>query len=320
MKKKVLVIGGAGYIGSHVVDILQELGHEITIFDNLSSGFKENIDKDSKLIIGDILDIETIDKVFSEGFDVIMHFAALKNVGESMINPEIYSNTNIVGTLNILNAMARHNIKYIIFSSSAAVYGTPKYLPMDELHPVNPESFYGFTKFEIEKFLEWYSKIHGIHFAALRYFNAAGYTRGKCKEKNPGNLLPIIMEVASGMRKELQVYGNDYETVDGSGVRDYIHVIDLADAHIKAMDYIINSNKNIIVNLSTQRGHSVLDLIKRAEQMTGRKITYKIVDRRLGDTATVIASSELAKSILGWQAKNSDINSIISSMWDIYKN
>jgi len=332
MTKKILVIGGAGYIGSHVVDSLCSLGHDVTVFDNLSSGFKENLSgkyenvgksekyNSPKLIVGDILNLHDLEQVFSKGFDVVMHFAALKNVGESMMHPEKYAQTNIVGTLNILNMMAKHNVKSIIFSSSAAVYGTPKYLPIDENHPVNPESFYGFTKLDIEKYLEWYSKIYKIHFAALRYFNAAGYTSGKCKEKNPGNLLPIVMEVAAGLRKEVQIYGNDYETTDGTGVRDYIHVLDLADAHVKAMDYILQNKKNIIVNLSTEKGNSVLDIIKKAEEITGRKIHYKIVDRRAGDTATVVASSGLANKLLGWKPEHSDIDTIIRSMWEVYKN
>jgi UDP-glucose 4-epimerase len=322
MVKKVLVIGGAGYIGSHIVDALCDLGHHVTVFDSLSSGFKENLDERARLVIGDILNTVDLEKVFSEnkeGFDVVMHFAALKNVGESMIHPDRYAKTNIIGTLNILNTMAKHNVKSIIFSSSAAVYGAPEYLPIDESHPVNPESFYGFTKLEIERFLEWYSRIHGIHFAALRYFNAAGYTPGKCREKNPGNLLPIVMEVASGQRKEVQVYGNDYDTEDGTGVRDYIHVLDLASAHILAMDYISGHKKNIIVNLSTQKGSSVLDLIKKTEEITGKKIHYTIVQRRAGDTATVVASADLAHDLLGWKPEHSDIDTIIRSMWDIYK-
>ncbi|MGV8171586.1 MAG: UDP-glucose 4-epimerase GalE [Candidatus Woesearchaeota archaeon] len=319
MSKKVLVIGGAGYIGSHIVDALCNAGHDVTVFDNLSSGFVDNLDKRANLVVGDILNVDDLDLVFCKGFDVVMHFAALKNVGESMIHPDRYARTNITGTLNILNVMAKHDVKFIIFSSSAAVYGTPEYLPIDESHPVNPESFYGFTKLEIERFLEWYSKIYRMHFAALRYFNAAGYTPGKCKEKNPGNLLPIVMEVASNQREEVQVYGNDYDTEDGTGVRDYIHVLDLANAHILAMNHIIAHKKNIIVNLSTQKGSSVLELIKKAEEITGEKIHYKIIGRRAGDTATVVASSKLANSLLGWKPEHSDIDTIIHSMWEVYQ-
>ncbi|MGV8141884.1 MAG: UDP-glucose 4-epimerase GalE, partial [Candidatus Woesearchaeota archaeon] len=230
-KHKILVIGGAGYIGSHIVDALCDSGHDVVIFDNFSSGFKKNVNSHAKLIVGDILDTDALEKAFKKGFDVVFHFAALKSVGDSMLHADKYSRNNISGTLNVLNMMIKHNVKYFVFSSSAAVYGSPKYLPIDENHPLNPESFYGFTKLDIERFLEWYSKIHGIRFAALRYFNAAGYSPDKCMEKDPGNLLPIVMEVASGRRKEIKIFGNDYDTKDGTGVRDYIHVLDLADAH-----------------------------------------------------------------------------------------
>jgi UDP-glucose 4-epimerase len=316
--KKVLVIGGAGYIGSHIVDALCAKDYEVTVFDNLSSGFKENINSRAELVIGDILKREDLDAVFKKGFDTIFHFAALKSVGESMTNPELYSDNNIIGTLNILNIMSKYGVKNIVFSSSAATYGSPKYLPMDENHPMNPESYYGFTKLEIERFLEWYSKLSGVNFAALRYFNAAGYSAGKCMEKNPGNLLPIVLEVASNRRSEVQVYGDDYDTPDGTGVRDYIHVLDLADAHLKAMDYI-DKNKSIIINLSTEKGTSVLEIIQKTEKITGQKINYKIVSRRAGDTATVVASSKLAQELLGWVPKHSEMDEIISSMWKIYK-
>lgn len=318
-RKKILVIGGAGYIGSHVVDALISAGHDVTVFDNLSLGFKENLNKKAKLVVGDILNQKDLDKVFENKFDVVFHFAALKNVGESMIHVDRYASNNIIGTLNVLNTMQKFKVKNFVFSSSAAVYGTPKYYPVDEKHPVNPESFYGFTKLEIERFLEWYSCIAGINYAALRYFNAAGYTIGKCKERTPGNLLPIVMEVASGMRKEVQIFGNDYKTKDGTGVRDYIHVLDLADAHVRAMDYICKNNKNIIVNLSTEKGTSVLEIIKSAEKITGKKINYRIVPRRAGDTATVVASSKLANKLLGWKPKHSDMNTIIKSMWEVYR-
>lgn len=317
-KKNILVIGGAGYIGSHIVDALCSRGHRVTVFDNLSSGFRENVSGKAKLEIGDILNQKDIDKLFKEKFDVVFHFAALKNVGESMVDVDKYASNNITGTLNILNAMHRHNVKFFVFSSSAATYGLPKYHPINENHPTNPESFYGFTKLEIEKFLQWYSRINGMNFAALRYFNAAGYSPGKCREKNPGNLLPIVMEVAAGTRKEVQVYGKDYKTKDGTGVRDYIHVLDLADAHVRAMEYIMSQRKKLIVNLSTEKGNSVLDVIKCAEKITGKKIQYRIVSRRAGDTATVVASSGLAKKLLGWKPIHSNMNEIVSSMWKVY--
>jgi len=326
--RTVLVIGGAGYIGSHIVDALCDFGHDVTVFDSLSTGFEKNIDKRAKFVKGDILNLSDLEKIFSTKpgsknvsgkFDAVFHFAALKSVGDSMAHPEKYSVNNITGTLNILNTMLKYGVKNFVFSSSAAVYGSPKYLPIDENHPTNPESYYGFTKLEIERFLKWYSQLCGIHFAALRYFNAAGYSKGKCMEKNPGNLLPIVLEVASGRRKELLVLGNDYDTVDGTGVRDYIHVLDLADAHIKAMEYIMREKKNLIVNLSTQEGSSVLEVVHEAEKVAGKKVSYRIVPRRSGDVATVVASYKLAKTLLGWTPKHSSRKEIISSMWEVYK-
>ncbi|MGV8163071.1 MAG: UDP-glucose 4-epimerase GalE [Candidatus Nanoarchaeia archaeon] len=319
IKKNILVIGGAGYIGSHIVDALCNLNHKVIVFDNLSSGFKENLNKKAELIVGDILNQKALEMIFQRKIDVVFHFAALKNVGESMTQIDKYSVNNLIGTINVLNAMIKNKNKYFIFSSSASVYGAPKYYPIDEKHSLNPESYYGFTKLEVERNLEWYSKIAGINYAALRYFNAAGYTPGKSKERNPGNLLPIVMEVAAGKRKEVQVYGNNYKTKDGTGVRDYIHVLDLADAHIRAMNYIIENKKNITVNLSTQKGSSVLDIITATEKITKKKIPYKIISRRAGDPATVVASSKLANKLLGWKPKHSEIKNIVSSMWQIYK-
>jgi UDP-glucose 4-epimerase len=316
--KKILIIGGAGYIGSHVVKELCDLKHDVTVLDNLSTGLRSNVDKRAKFIKADILDYDILTKKL-KGFDIIFHFAALKNAGISMHDTENYSMNNITGTINILNAMVKNNINKIIFSSSAAVYGTPRYTPLDENHPLNPENFYGFTKLEIERILSWYSKLKSIRFAALRYFNAAGYGTIEGLEQNPGNLIPIIMEVAINKRKYLEVYGNDYDTKDGTGIRDYIHVLDLADAHIKAMDYIINNDKDLIINLASEQGHSVLDIIKATEKIIKKKIPYKIVPRRAGDPAIVVATAKLAYKVLGWKAKYSDIDNIISTTWNVYK-
>ena len=320
---KILIIGGAGYIGSHIVKKLCDEKHNVTVYDNLSTGFKINVDKRSKFIKGDILEFERLSNAM-KGFDAVMHFAALKNAGTSMIDIENYAKINISGTINILNAMTKNNIKHIVFSSSAAVYGNPKYIPMDEKHPLVPENFYGFTKLEIERILDWYSRLKGINYAALRYFNAAGYGDTKIirgLEQNPGNLLPIIMEVATGKRKQLDVYGNDYKTKDGTGVRDYIHVLDLADAHAIALDYLTKNskdNKNLIVNLASGKGYSVFDVIKSTEKIIGKKVNYKIVPRRFGDPSTVIASPKLASKILRWNAKYSELDYIIKSMWKAY--
>ncbi len=317
----VLVIGGAGYIGSHVVLELCENGHEVTVFDNLSTGHLINIDSRAEFIQGDILISNNLNSLFSKKYDAVFHFAALKSVGESMTEPGKYATSNITGTINILNQMAGNNIKNFIFSSTAAVYGMPEYLPVDEKHPLNPINFYGYTKLEIENLLNWYSKLKGIRFGALRYFNAAGYDiKGKIKglEKAPANLLPIVMETALGLRDSMDIYGDDYNTPDGTGIRDYIHVNDLATAHVQALNYIQANNENITVNLATGEGFSVLDVIGSLQKITGKKLKYNFVDRRAGDPAELIAVSKLANDYLNWECKYSDIKTILQTMWAVY--
>ena len=248
---KTLVIGGAGYIGSHVVKALMKSGHQVTVFDNLSSGLRQNLFKENEFIYGNILIREDLDSAFSQGFDACIHLAAFKAAGESMIKPEKYSVNNITGTLNILNSATKYNCKNIVFSSSAAIFGNPQKLPIDENHPKNPENYYGFTKLSIEDYLEWYSKLKGLNYSALRYFNAAGYdVDGELYglEQNPANLIPVVMETACGMRKEMSVFGDDYETRDGTCIRDYVHVSDLADAHVKSLEYIAKNNTNFCIN------------------------------------------------------------------------
>lgn len=318
---KVLVIGGAGYIGSHVAKALLKDGNEITVFDNLSSGLKENLQPGSGFIQGDILDYEKL-KESMKGFDALIHLAAFKAAGESMFKPEKYSVNNITGTLNILNAASEVGLKRIVFSSSAAVYGEPQYLPIDEKHPKNPENYYGFTKLEIERFLAWYDKLKGIKFAALRYFNAAGYDPdGEITglERNPANLLPAIMEVAAGIKDKICIFGKDYETEDGTGVRDYVHVTDLADAHVKALHYIDDNNQSLTVNLGSENGISVLKMVEVARKITGREIVADIVERRLGDPAKLVATSVFAKKTLNWEAKYSDVTTLVDTSWKAYK-
>jgi len=240
-----------------------------------------------------------------------------------MLEPGKYATSNITGTINILNQMVKNNIKHFIFSSTAAVYGMPEYLPVDENHPINPINFYGHTKLAIENLLHWYSKLKGIRFGALRYFNAAGYDmKGRIKglEKNPANLLPIVMETANGKRDFMNIYGDDYNTPDGTGIRDYIHVNDLATAHVRAMNYIVEKQENLTLNLATGKGYSVLDVIKNIQEIIGKNIKYKIIDRRPGDPAELIAVSNLANEKLNWECKYSDINAILQSMWNVYSN
>jgi UDP-glucose 4-epimerase len=332
---KTLIIGGAGYIGSHVVQEFLELGHYVTVYDNLSTGLRENLLPGTTFIHGDIHDYPNLVRAMKSGFDAqnasfdaqsasydaLVHLAASKAAGESMLQPEKYSRNNIAGTLNILNAALETGIKNIIFSSSAAVYGEPQYLPIDEKHSTNPENFYGFTKLEIERFLGWYEKLKGIRFASLRYFNAAGYdVKGNLKglEQNPANLLPVVMETACGMRSEMQIFGNDYDTPDGTCIRDYIHVSDLAAGHAAALDYILKNDKSLVVNLGSETGYSVKEVVETARRITGKPIPAKIVGRRPGDPAKLTASSALAHELLGWKARYSDMETLVKTSWEVY--
>ena len=319
---KVLVIGGAGYIGSHVVKEMMKKGHEVTVFDNLSSGLCENLFKENEFIYGNILISEDLDKAFSKGFDAFVHLAAFKAAGESMVNPEKYSVNNITGTLNIMNQAVKHGCLKMIFSSSAAVFGEPEYLPIDEEHPKNPVNYYGFTKLKIEEFMEWYDKIKGLKFAALRYFNAAGYDpEGVVHglEQKPENLLPRIMECAAGMRKELKIFGTDYATRDGTCIRDYVHVTDLADAHVKALDYISKKGESIKLNLGTEKGTTVKELIDASRRITKQEIPCVDDERRAGDPESLYATSKKAKELLNWEPKYSDVDTLVSSTWNVYK-
>ena len=322
----ILVIGGAGYIGSHVTREFLDNGHRCTVYDNLSSGLRENLFSDAAFIHGDIHDYQTLVGVMKNSkspFDALIHLAASKAAGESMLNPEKYSKNNICGTINILNAACECNIKKIIFSSSAAVYGEPLYLPIDEKHPTNPENYYGFTKLEIEHILKWYDKLKNIHFASLRYFNAAGYDiKGRINglEQNPANLIPVIMETACGIRKEMQVFGNDYDTPDGTCIRDYVHVTDLAVAHTMALDYINKNDKSITVNLGSENGFSVNEVLEASRRITGKPIPAKIVSRRSGDSVKLTSTSALAFKLLGWKARYSDLETLIKTNWDVYSN
>jgi len=317
----ILVIGGAGYIGSHAVLELCDNGHDVTVFDNLSSGHLTNIDSRAEFIQGNILINDDLNNVFNRKFKAVFHFAAMKAAGESMLEPGKYATSNITGTINILNKMLEKNIKHFIFSSTAAVYGIPEYLPVDEKHPINPINFYGYTKVAIENLLNWYSNLKGIRFGILRYFNAAGYdVHGRIKglEKKPANLLPVIMESAIGIRDIMNVYGDDYNTPDGTGIRDYIHVNDLAIAHMRALDYIVKNKENLTLNLATGMGYSVLEVIRKIQEIIGSNINYRIIDRRPGDPDELIAVSNLANEKLNWECKYSDLDTILQSMYNVY--
>lgn len=320
--KKILVIGGAGYIGSHVVKALLHENFAVTVYDNLSTGQVCNLFEKAEFVKGDILDSQHLEKTMAHGFDAVIHLAAKKAVGESMENPQLYSQNNISGSINIFNAMLNTGVKNIVFSSTSAVYGMPKYLPLDENHPLNPMSFYGYTKMAIEQVMNWYSKIKDFNYIALRYFNAVGYAADgsiRSKEKNPQNLLPLIMETITGQREILHVFGNDYDTPDGTCVRDYIHVEDLADAHVLAIKKLLSNGDSQIINLGTEKGTSVLEIIKSVERVSGKKVNYDFAPRRAGDPANVIATSAKAAKVLGWHAKYTDIDEIVKTVWNIEK-
>ncbi len=317
----VLVVGGAGYIGSHVVKNLLNSGMKVTVFDNLSTGQRINFFSTAKYIIGDILNVSEIETAMSKDVDAVVLLAGKKAVGESMINPEKYALNNISGTINVLNAMCKYNVNKLVFSSSAAVYGTPQYLPIDEEHPLDPISFYGFTKCDMERYFAWYDQLKGIHYISLRYFNAVGYDEDgdvKGLEKNPQNLLPIVMEVATKKREKLCIFGNDYDTPDGTCVRDYIHVTDLASAHTLALKQLDKKPQSLILNLGTEKGISVLEMVTATEKLIGEKIPYEFAPRRAGDAATLTASTRKANDILGWFPSHSSLENIILSTWKAY--
>ena len=267
---KIVIVGGVGYIGSHVVLAALDQGYEVTVFDDLSTSNKSNINPNVKLIIGSTKSKKDLSNLLKDNhYDGIIHLAAEKAAGESMINPRLYTENNIIGSLNLINKCIEHKIKNFIFSSSAAVYGNPQYNPIDELHPRKPQSYYGYTKLVIEENLKWYSRLYNFKYASLRYFNAAGYDikkRIKGFEINSKNLIPNVMEVAIGLKPYLPIFGNQYKTKDGTGVRDYVHVNDLAKAHIKALEYLTNEKKDLIINLGTEQGYSVMEILKAAKK------------------------------------------------------
>lgn len=317
---KVLVIGGAGYIGSHVVKELLDGGYEALVFDDMSTGQEVNLFHEAGFIKGNILDRKALDAAMSQNIDAVIHLAAKKAVGESMENPQKYALNNLNGSVNILNAMADNGVKHLVFSSSAAVYGMPIYTPVDERHPLNPINFYGYTKVTMESLMEWYSRLKEFNYIALRYFNAVGYAADKSitgREQNPQNLLPIIMETATGKRESFAIFGSDYDTPDGTCVRDYIHVSDLASAHVAAVKRLMSDKKSYCLNLGTGQGISVKQIVDAAENVIGKRLNYHYAPRRAGDPATLIAKADLAREILNWKPKYLNIEDVIRTVWNL---
>ena len=320
----ILVLGGAGYIGSHTVYELIEAGENVVVVDNLETGFRKAVHPDAKFYQGDIRDRAFIDSVFEkEDIDGVIHFAANSQVGESMVNPLKYYNNNLCGTEVLLESMVSHGINKIVFSSTAATYGEPERIPILETDRTVPTNCYGETKLSMEKMFKWTANANDLRFVSLRYFNACGaHPNGKIGEAhNPEtHLIPLILQVPNGKREFISIFGNDYETKDGTCVRDYIHVNDLAQAHILAMEYLRKGNDSNIFNLGNGVGFTVKEVVETARKVTGHSIPAKEEPRRAGDPSTLIASSEKAKDILGWKPKFDDLETIITTAWNWHKN
>lgn len=317
---KILVLGGAGYIGSHTVYRLIEQGHKVVVFDNFETGYYEAIHPDAEVYEGDLRNRADIDNVFDEESDIdaVIHFAANSLVGESMVKPLKYYDNNICGTKVLLESMVAHNINRIVFSSTAATYGEPIHTPILENDPTNPTNCYGETKRAMERMFYWTEQAHGMKYVSLRYFNACGaHISGKIGEAhNPeSHLIPIILQTANGTRDHISVFGTDYDTPDGTCIRDYIHVTDLAQAHILAVEYLINGGESDIFNLGNGVGFSVKEVIETAKKVTGKEIKVVEEDRRAGDPAVLIASSEKAKKVLGWNPQYNELSTIIETAW-----
>lgn len=315
----ILVCGGAGYIGSHTVYKLIEQGNDVIIVDNLQSGHLKAVNKNAKFYKGDIRDSKFLEKVFSENkIESVLHFAANSLVGESMVKPLLYFNNNVYGMQILLETMVKFNIKNIVFSSTAAVYGEPKRIPIVESDDTNPTNTYGETKLTMEKMMKWCNKAYGINFVALRYFNVAGALEdGSIGEDHhpETHLIPLILQVPLKKREFITVFGTDYPTADGTCIRDYIHVLDLADAHIKAVKYLENGNESNIFNLGNGIGFSVKEMIEAAKEVTKKDIKVVLGEKRAGDPAQLVASSEKARKILEWSPKYTNIKEIVKDAW-----
>jgi len=315
---KVLVCGGAGYIGSHTVKSLLREGFEVVIFDNFSSG-KEELVIGGEVIRGDLDDKEPIRQVFStKKIEAVLHFASLIQVGESYINPQRYYTHNLSTSLNLLEAMLEAGVKKIIFSSSAAVYGTPQEIPITESHPLNPINPYGHTKLFVERILQDYEKAYGLKSISLRYFNAAGADPdaelGEMHDPET-HLIPNLLLFLLGRKKSFDLYGTDFSTADGTAIRDYIHVTDLAEAHVLALRKLLASAESDCINLGASRGFSVLEVVKKVEEMTGRKVAFNARPKRLGDVPVLLASKEKAEQTLSWKLRYSGLETIVETAW-----
>ena len=322
MKKRILVVGGAGYIGSHAVLALERAGYDARVFDNLSTGHAEFL-RSGRHMIGDLADRQRLDRLFADGdLDMIMHFAASINVGESVSDPAAYYRNNVVNSYNLLEAAVRHGVKGFIFSSTCAVYGTPLSLPLREDHPENPVNPYGRTKLAVEWMLRDFAEAYGLKYCALRYFNAAGAAPaewgahiGEWHDPET-HLIPLALRSALNPRQEIRIFGTDYETRDGTCIRDYIHVCDLADAHILAMERLLAGGRNCAFNLGSDQGYSVREVLNCVQDVTGRPLAVTETRRRPGDPPVLVGTSAKALSELGWKPRFGDLRTIVATAWE----
>lgn len=319
----ILVVGGAGYIGSHTNKELNRRGYQTLIYDNLVYGHKESV-KWGKLEVGDLAEEEHLERIFQENpIDAVLHFAAYAYVGESVAKPAKYYKNNVCNTIQLLDIMRKYQVNHIIFSSTCATYGVPDKMPITEDMPQKPVNPYGATKWMVERILEDYRKAYGINYCCLRYFNAAGADpEGELGESHmpETHLIPLILDAASGKRESISIFGTDYPTKDGTCVRDYIHVSDLADAHIRALEYLIKGGESSCFNLGNGNGDSVQHVIEVAKQVTGRKIKVKEEKRRAGDPPILIGSAKKAAKVLGWEPKYAEIETIMEHAWRWHEN
>ena len=319
----ILVLGGAGYIGSHTVYELIAAGRDVVVADNLLTGFRAAVHPKARFYEADIRDRAAMDRLFeTEHIEGVIHFAASSQVGESMTNPLKYYDNNLCGTTALLEAMVAHGVDKIVFSSTAATYGEPERVPILETDATCPTNCYGETKLAMEKLMAWVSRAHGLRFVSLRYFNACGaHPSGLIGEAhNPEtHLIPLILQVPNGQRSEISIFGGDYPTRDGTCVRDYIHVTDLAQAHILALDYLMAGGENNVFNLGNGVGFTVREVIDVARRVTGHPIPAQLQPRRAGDPAQLVASSEKAKTVLGWKPQYADLDTIVSTAWAWHK-
>ena len=322
---KILVLGGAGYIGSHSVYELIDAGNEVVIIDNLETGHREAVHPQARFYQGDLRNREFVDSVLEQekNIDAVIHFAANSLVGESMVNPLKYYDNNLCGTKVLLESMVAHGLDKIVFSSTAATYGEPEKIPIEETDRTEPTNTYGETKLSMEKMFKWTGLAHGLRFVSLRYFNACGaHVSGRIGEAHDpeSHLIPLILQVPNGQREAISIFGDDYDTKDGTCVRDYIHVTDLAQAHILAVDYLMKGGKSDIFNLGNGVGFTVREVVETARKVTGDPIKAVISPRRAGDPARLIASSEKAKRVLGWKPEHADLEEIIATAWNWHRN